>query len=155
MYRHDRSEPFRVAAAKLGLEDNVRRCQARSLNDLQPVREKIQDWMRVFGYPRKDIFAVTLAVHEAMTNAVRHGNRCDPSKHVQVSFLVTLTEVLVEVVDQGRGFDPNHVPDPFTDENLGRPSGRGLFLMRAYTSWVTFNQDGNQVTLCKQRSDVQ
>ena len=54
--------------------------------------------------------------------------------------------------DEGRGFDPEQVPDPLAREILDRPGGRGLFLMWAYMTWVGFNRTGNRVTLVKQRS---
>jgi serine/threonine-protein kinase RsbW len=152
MHPNRRYEPFHLAVASLGLEEKAQRVRGRSLAELRPTLEQIEGLMRVLGYPRKDIFAVILALAEAVTNAVRHGNRGDRGKQVQVSYLVTAAEVLVEVEDQGRGFDPGQVHDPLTGESLGRASGRGLFLMRAYLTWLSFNQEGNQVMLCKQRS---
>jgi serine/threonine-protein kinase RsbW len=66
--------------------------------------------------------------------------------------LLSATEVLLEVEDQGHGFDPTQVPDPLVEPYLDRPSGRGLFLIRTYMTWVSFNQEGNRVTFCRQRS---
>ena len=54
--------------------------------------------------------------------------------------------------DEGPGFDPHQVPDPLAPENLEKSSGRGLLLMRTYMTWIRYNECGNQVTLCKQRS---
>jgi serine/threonine-protein kinase RsbW len=137
----------------LRLESDVCFVRVRSRAELGPVFEKLEAWMRVLGYPRKDIFAVTLALQEAAANAFRHGNRGDPAKQVQVCYLVRPSEVALEVQDEGRGFDPNLVPDPLADENLGRPCGRGLFLMRAYMDLVCFNRAGNRVTMCRLRTD--
>ena len=61
--------------------------------------------------------------------------------------------VWIEVVDQGPGFDPDMVPDPTCDENLEKPCGRGILLMRSYMSQVEFNSQGNCVTMEKLRSD--
>ncbi len=55
------------------------------------------------------------------------------------------------IEDQGRGFQPEEVPDPFAPENLERPSGRGLVLMRNYMTSVRYNAAGNRVTMCRQR----
>jgi serine/threonine-protein kinase RsbW len=154
MHRHDRNVLSSQAPAPLGLEDQVRRVQASTVGALGPVLEKVEDWMRFLGYPNRDIFSVKLSLHEAVTNAVRHGNGHDPKKYVQISYLVTPTQVLVEVADQGLGFDPAQVPEPLSEPQLCRGSGRGLFLMRAYMTWVSYNREGNQVTLCKHRSDL-
>jgi len=137
----------------LNLAEKGQRVLLRVPSEMATTLNKLEDWMRILGYPRKDIFAVNLAAHEAMINAFRHGNRWDPRKCVRVSFLVTPAEVLVGVEDQGKGFDPAEVPDPLSDEILDRPGGRGLFLMRAYATWVTFEPPGNRVTLCKRRSE--
>ena len=93
-----------------------------------------------------------LALEEATINAFRHGTRGDPNKVVRVNYIVTLAEVFIEVEDDGPGFDPSQVPDPLTTECNQRISGRGLFLMRVYMSGVTFNAQGNRVTLWRRRS---
>jgi serine/threonine-protein kinase RsbW len=110
--------------------------------------------MTALGYQDKDVFAVKLVLGEAIVNAVRHGNRGDEKKRVQVTYQVTRNEVIVEVLDEGAGFNPALVPDPRLEENLDRPGGRGLFLMQVYMSWVRFNERGNGVTFCRQRSGV-
>jgi len=116
------------------------------------ILEKIAAWMKVYGYPAKDVFAVTLAVHEATSNAFRHGNRGDSSKPVSISYLVTQDDVLIRVQDEGRGFDPEQVADPSHPENIDRPGGRGLMLMRAYCHWICFAPPGNRVTFSRRRS---
>jgi serine/threonine-protein kinase RsbW len=108
--------------------------------------------MAAEGYPAKDLFAVRLVLTEALANAIRHGNRNDPAKEVRVCYHVSAERVLAEVEDQGAGFDPEQVPDPLAPENLGRPSGRGLLLMRFYTTWLRFNGRGNRLTFGKLRS---
>jgi serine/threonine-protein kinase RsbW len=93
-----------------------------------------------------------LALDEALANAVRHGHRGDATKRVEVRYRITAAEALAEVEDQGEGFDPQRVSDPRLPENLEQPGGRGLLLMRAYLSWVRYNDRGNAVTLCQRRS---
>ncbi len=119
--------------------------------EIPRVIEKIVAAMGDHIYSEKDIFAVRLALEEALVNAVRHGNQEDAAKHVRVSFLVGPERILIEVQDEGNGFDPDDVPDPLAPENLERSSGRGLHLMRTYMSWVRFNAEGNCVTMCKCR----
>jgi serine/threonine-protein kinase RsbW len=137
-----------------GLEGNVRSVKASSLAALRPVFGKIEEWMRVLGYSRRDLVAVTLAVREAVLNAVRHGHRGDTSKHFQMRYVVTADEVLVEVEDEGFGFNPDNVADALSSWQEKQPRGRGLFLMRSYTSWLTFNPTGNRVTFCRRRTKV-
>jgi serine/threonine-protein kinase RsbW len=142
-----------AAAMHLGLEENARRVQIHTLAEMDPVFEHLENWMRLLGYPRKDIFSVRLVLQEAVSNALRHGNGDDPAKHVDVRYVVSLAEVLAEVQDQGTGFDPDALPNPLAEENLERPCGRGVFLMRIYATWMSFNQPGNRVTLCRRRTD--
>jgi serine/threonine-protein kinase RsbW len=154
MYLHGKEHRERLAMIDLGAHESARRVVLRTLAELRPLSEMVENWMRVLGFSRKDVFAVKLALDEAVVNAFRHGNLGDPGKVVRVSFVVTLAEVLVDVEDDGAGFDPNLVPDPLAGENTERMSGRGLFLMRAYMSGVSFNPQGNRVTLWRRRSDA-
>jgi serine/threonine-protein kinase RsbW len=92
-----------------------------------------------------------LALEEAVVNALRHGHHNDPTKLIRVGLQVGASKVVAEVEDQGPGFDLGRVPDPMAPENLDKPSGRGLLLMRHYTSWLRFHGRGNLVTLCRVR----
>ena len=108
--------------------------------------------MAAEGYPDEDRHATRLALQEAIVNAVRHGNRCDPDKTVRVRLHLGPERVIAEVEDQGEGFDPGRVPDPRQPENLERPGGRGLLMMRHYATWLHSNERGNRVALCRRRS---
>lgn len=99
------------------------------------------------GYPEASKFAVRLAVEEALSNAIHHGHREHPSTPVRLEYRIDPGQVVIRIEDQGPGFDPSGVPDPTLDENLERPSGRGLMLIRAYMTRVTFNPKGNQITM--------
>jgi serine/threonine-protein kinase RsbW len=66
-----------------------------------------------------------------------------------VRYAVGPEEVLGEVEDEGPGFDPERVPDATAPENLEKSSGRGLLLMRRFTTWLRYHGRGNRVTLCK------
>ena len=152
MYPHQRNHHFRERTVDLARQENARRSQIHSPAELRPLLEKIEDRMRVLGYPGRDLYAVQMAWQEAVSNAFRHGNGGDRSKTIHLHYAVTAAEVLLEVADEGPGFDPDQVPNPLADENLYRLGGRGLFLMRAYMTWVSFNREGNRVTLYKQQS---
>ena len=84
-----------------------------------------------------------------MTNAFRHGNKCDPSKQIRIRYLVTSERVEIEVSDDGEGFCPDEVPDPTQPGFIDRPHGRGIMLMRAYLDDVQFSDTGNSVRLIK------
>ncbi len=108
--------------------------------------------MRVAGFCEKDQFGMRLALEEAIVNAIKHGNRSDPCKQVAIRYQLNEQQILLEIEDEGPGFDPDGLPDPLSPENLERPGGRGVFLIRHYTSWVQYNEKGNCVTLCKKRA---
>jgi serine/threonine-protein kinase RsbW len=108
--------------------------------------------MGAAGHGPGDLFAVRLALGEALANALKHGNRNDPTEQVRVSYGVTSARVFAGVEDEGGGFDPEAVPDPRAPENVERPGGRGLLLTRLDLSWVSCRGRGNRVLLCKDRS---
>jgi serine/threonine-protein kinase RsbW len=104
------------------------------------------------AYSAKEIFAVRLATEEALVNAIKHGNRNDPSRRVWIRHEITAHRVWLEVEDEGLGFDLTQVPDPLAPENLERTSGRGLLLMRNFMTAVGFNEVGNRVWMYKDRA---
>ncbi|MGO8702554.1 MAG: SpoIIE family protein phosphatase [Candidatus Brocadiia bacterium] len=116
---------------------------------LTRVESLVLSRLEALNYGERALFAVRLALEEAIINAIKHGNRMDKAKHVTVTFSVDREECVVSVEDEGQGFDPDAVPDPTADENLELPHGRGLVLMRAYMDDVGFNAKGNRVTMRK------
>ena len=126
--------------------------------------------------PEKELLRLGIAVEEALLNACLHGNleldsalREDDGDHfeeladersdlapwkdrsVHVHAWVTQEEARVVVRDEGRGFDPESLPDPTDQENLLKPHGRGIMIMKLFLDEVTWNDIGNQVTLVKKR----
>jgi serine/threonine-protein kinase RsbW len=106
------------------------------------------------GFDPCTCFGIRLALAEALANAIHHGNRCDPDRHVTIVPRITDEQVSITITDEGPGFSCACVPDPTADENIERPSGRGVMLMRAYMDKVIFNKRGNQVKLIKKRGSV-
>lgn len=84
---------------------------------------------------------------EALANAVLYGNRGDPRKSVRVEVVLSPVRVALRVTDQGEGFDPTGIPDPTLPDNVHRPGGRGLFLIRQLMDEVEYNDRGNAVRL--------
>ena len=94
-----------------------------------------------------------VALEEAVANALKHGNGSDPAKTVGVDYHVTSRRAVVQIEDEGLGFDPETIADPTAPENLELASGRGLLLIRYYMTSVRFNERGNRITLCKENSN--
>ena len=117
-----------------------------------PCMQEILETLKDLGWDGRDLFGVEMALEESLTNAIRHGNRLDESKHVDVECRVSRERFWLQVVDEGSGFEPLLVPDCTADENLECPGGRGLALMRAFMTSVEYNERGNCVTLEKIRS---
>jgi|SRR5690606_30292137 serine/threonine-protein kinase RsbW len=92
---------------------------------------------------------ILVALTEAVNNAIHHGNRLDPTKSVHLGYRKRddgMLEFLVQ--DEGPGFDYANLPDPTDPENLEKPHGRGVFLMRALADEVEFSDNGSTVTMC-------
>ncbi|MCC6417814.1 MAG: ATP-binding protein [Gemmataceae bacterium] len=123
-----------------------------TVTDINPVIERLTQAMTDAGYASREAFSVRLALEEAIVNAIKHGHQGDCSKEVRVGYLVEPEQVLLVIEDEGPGFTPDDLPDPLAPENLERACGRGVFLIRHYMTWVRYNDSGNCVTMCKQRS---
>lgn len=127
--------------------------QSDSLN-AREVQEKIIGLLKDRCCEDKSIFHVRLALEEALMNAIKHGNQGDPDKPVTIQYQLESApghQVYLQVViaDQGPGFDYQGLPDPTLPENLSKPSGRGVLLMKAFMDNVHYNQVGNTVTMIK------
>ncbi|MFO1019576.1 MAG: ATP-binding protein [Planctomycetales bacterium] len=115
------------------------------------VQERIVSRLEELQYSSRDVFGVRLALEEALVNAIKHGNRMDRNKHVDVFCQIHDGLVHIEIEDQGPGFKPADIPDPTSDENLERPGGRGILLMRSFMSLVEYNDRGNKIVLEKEK----
>lgn len=87
---------------------------------------------RTAGFDDDEGHKISMAVRESLINAFQHGNRQDARKHIGLSFLLYPDRLVVEVRDEGGGFDLAQVPDPLADESLLKTSGRGIFLIRCF-----------------------
>ena len=99
-------------------------------------------------------FGLDMAVREAVTNAVLHGNKQDASKTVEIAFTDAGGELVVTVRDRGTGFDPANVADPTAEQNLLKASGRGILFMRNFmdtVEWLPHPEGGTVVRMTKKR----
>lgn len=101
------------------------------------------------NWPAQDVFAVRLAMEEALANAVEHGNQRDPKKQVVAKAVVGNARALISVCDEGEGFDASATPDPRLEENLEKPTGRGLLLINSFMTRVWRNEKGNEIFMEK------
>ena len=115
------------------------------------VQDAIERLLRDCQCSDRDVFGIKLALEEALVNAIKHGNQLDPTKQVRIRYLVTPERFEIRITDEGPGFDPSDVPDPTDVENLERPCGRGLMLMRHYMCEVSYIGRGNSVHMRKHR----
>ena len=88
------------------------------------------------GFDEDDASWIELAVHEAVINAIMHGNKNAADKQVDVRFVTEQDAVTVYIRDYGEGFDPAQLPDPTNSDNLLNPTGRGIFYMRTFMDEV-------------------
>jgi serine/threonine-protein kinase RsbW len=106
------------------------------------------------GIEPESAFGIDMAVREAVTNAVLHGNRQDESKLVVIQFKSSASAIEISVRDEGSGFNPESVPDPTDPRNLLKTSGRGILFMRTFmdeVSWSHHPEGGTVVRMVKQR----
>ena len=90
---------------------------------------------------------IMIAVTESVNNAIRHGNKLDPSKNVHLSLRLVEGQIQFTILDEGEGFDFKNLPDPTAPENIEKPGGRGIFLMKHLADEVSFDDTGKQVDL--------
>ena len=113
------------------------------------VCKEILTKLETHSFGKDDIFAVHLTLEEAFLNAVKHGNKMDPTKKVRIDYSVDSDKVEISVTDEGNGFVPDAVADPRIGPGLFEPGGRGLLLMSAYMDTVKYNQRGNSVYMVR------
>jgi serine/threonine-protein kinase RsbW len=113
------------------------------------VCKQILPKLEAHHFSEEDIFAVHLALEESLINAIKHGNNMDPKKEVKIEYSITSDKIEISMTDQGKGFNPEVVPDPRLGENLYKSEGRGLLLIQSYMDEVEFNKRGNSVRIVR------
>ena len=137
------------------------RLQIPSIFELLDIVQVLSDRMGHLAALDDDaLHWVGVAVRESVINAIKHGNREHPGKLVTIEFAFTPTEapteLVVRVVDQGEGFDPEEVADPLAPENMLKSSGRGIFFMRSFMDDVRLQrapEGGMEVRMVKKLSN--
>jgi len=122
-----------------------------TMESVSEIEGEVEKFATEAGLDEDERFRLTMAVREAAVNAVLHGNDYDPAKKVSASFENTGKSIVIKICDEGKGVDPESLPDPLAPENLMRGTGRGIFLIRSFMDEVHFRKldPGTEMTLVK------
>ena len=119
-----------------------------STPDNLSIVERLIDDLRDAGPFNEECYGdVLIAMTEAVNNAIVHGNRLHEEKEVIVEYEIQEQDLVFRITDSGAGFDFENVPDPTSPENLEKPNGRGVFLMRQLADECVFTDEGRVVEL--------
>jgi serine/threonine-protein kinase RsbW len=126
--------------------------------NIELVQVVLADSLERLGIEQDARHWIDVAVREAVANAIKHGNRQDPGKKVEVDLLMEDGDLIIQIQDQGEGFDPEQLKNPLDPANLLRPNGRGIFYMRNFMDRVDYSPrrgGGTVVTLRKRVAAIQ
>jgi serine/threonine-protein kinase RsbW len=124
------------------------------LRNVEAAEELVLRVCTSLGFDEEEQHKISMAVHESMINAIWHGNKNDPAKHVWVQFQIYEDRLEIRIRDEGTGFDIEQVPHPLEPGNLLKVSGRGIFLIRSFMDDFQVKKlpaKGTEVTLVKRR----
>ena len=97
---------------------------------------------------KEDIYGhILVALTEAVNNALQHGNKANPDKQIEITFKIKDNTLYFTVKDEGPGFDFNNLADPTDPQNIEKPTGRGIFLMKHLADSVSFEDKGRKSIL--------
>ena len=145
--------PVLIVTLNVTLETTELRFASR-IEAVDEAAAAVAEFLNRLGIGEDIAFGIDMAVREAVTNAVVHGNKLDKAKEVELTLRNTPEVFEISVHDQGSGFNPNEVPDPTTEENILKTSGRGIFFMRNFMDEVDWSADpkgGTSVRMIKKR----
>ncbi len=115
--------------------------------EVERVQTLLNHVQEELGFTDELYARMMLAVSEAATNGIVHGNELDASKTVEIKAFQSGNKLIFETKDQGKGFKKKEIPNPLAKENLLKTSGRGVFLMEEYADEVNYSEDGTKLTL--------
>jgi serine/threonine-protein kinase RsbW len=122
---------------------------ASSLESIEVVEDLISRVKEEHAISEESFNGIWIALNEAITNAIKHGNKYDPAKKVCLSVEKKENRYLCFTVkDEGKGFDPAGVPDPTDPRFIAEPNGRGVFLINKLADKVSFSGNGTILEMC-------
>ncbi len=120
---------------------------------LEPIADYLAKRIeQIWSIPTDRCVSLSIALREALINAIQHGNHSDPSKLVRITAQVSNDEAVFSVEDEGVGFDQRDVPNPQDPPNLFRSSGRGVLFIQSIMDEARY--DGNRLTMIKRRASL-
>jgi serine/threonine-protein kinase RsbW len=130
------------------MEKNLLKLKIPSLMENIRIVESFIDHAKDVYDFNDDIYGnIIVAVTESVNNAIVHGNRNNKEKNVYIALDVNDTNICFTVQDEGKGFDPQILPDPTAPENIEKPGGRGIFLIRSLADEVKFKENGTKIEM--------
>lgn len=114
------------------------------IRHLRPFLEELQEWA---GFNDEALSGIRLALNEAVMNAIKHGNGNDAAKKVYIKAERHEGAIFIKVKDEGSGFDAAEIPNPTDEDNLLKPSGRGVFLIRKQADEVFISKEDATLTM--------
>ncbi len=130
------------------MPENEKVISFTSHTDNISIVEKLVDEVCETYKIKEDFYGnILISLTEAVNNAIVHGNKLDPTKHVSVSFSADQSILRFIITDEGPGFDYDNLPDPTAPENIEKPNGRGVFLMKNLADNCAFKDDGRIVEM--------
>ena len=145
------SSYFEVLTSQSIMNKNYQLHLKSDFTEVEKVPDFVDRMSRETGLARNLKDRVLLALSEAVTNAIVHGNKEQTDKSVHVAVTVETSRVQMEVQDEGEGFDPSAIPDPTAEENLLAEGGRGLFLIETYADSIDYLDQGRLVRMVFRR----
>lgn len=137
-----------VPLVKASIKGRIEAEIPSQLKYIEPLVTRLVEELRQWGDPAAAA-DIEIALTEALTNAMCHGNRMDGRKKVTVIGHINEHQATFTIADEGEGFDPTRVDDPTRDENVLRQGGRGLWLIHHLMDEVRYNEAANEITMTR------
>jgi len=145
------NEPVTLSRALPDLKQTIQFSLPSTLDYITGAAAHLTETLVRFGIITIEELNIKIALVEALTNAMEHGNGFDPKKLVKVEAKFLENKAEIKIADQGKGFNHRKLPNPTAPENLYKPRGRGIYMMHRLMDEVHFNRKGNVVQLVKYR----
>jgi len=143
--------PVTLSRALPDLKQTIQFSLPSTLDYITGAAAHLTETLVRFGVITVEELNIKIALVEALTNAMEHGNGFDPNKRVKVDAKFFENKAEIKITDQGKGFNHRKLPNPTSPENLYKPRGRGIYMMHRLMDEVHFNRKGNCVRLVKYR----
>ena len=116
---------------------------------IKKISSRILDSLLPYGVDEEKLSDIRLCAEEAVRNAIVHGSRMNKKLRVRVNYRIDKNRIIIEVEDEGIGFDPDSIPDPTLKNNITKESGRGVCLIKKLMDKVDFNEKGSKIRMEK------